>query len=564
MTFVAFLPLILSLAIYFVPVWLLRPKAEPDRETRFVASRATSAATIRNASIAHGLRFAAFGPLFVLGARGDFWPVLIAAAALGAGLFLLYLLRQPITAFLAGALKDGRSITVHAFIAEQHGKDRRVLMLAAVITLVALTALMAVECFALASFLKLALGNDIVARAMTFGALLLALLYAFPAGHSGAMQSAQLQLGVMFLALFAATALLVYFHATELTPLPAHALFGILLAAAYGVALMIYRSSRYLDTAPVANARNARWLSLFGKILNPVTSVFVVLVVVLALMDFFVTGFSAVAGAAVTTLSADTSLSPWALIALALLPLFYPLADSVNWQRLAAAERSQSKDGKRWRGGLRSFMRIYALESALLWIFMAAFGAIAVAATGIPADAKAMQSFMQQLVGGDNPLGGMVLSLLMVTVFAIALPALSAAFSAALCTIGYDLMPAKRQSESKSPRLFFLAVIVALGLADVAIRMDAAGTTFLALVFALGSPVLAFAPLILGPASGKRISADQALVVLGLGAACTVGGIVGYAATGSDAWLWASVPACLAASGIAFAIFVCLQGSRIR
>src|SRR4051812_32935664 len=104
MPFVAFLPLILSLILFLLPIWLLRRQGGARAQDNFVSSHAVSPATIRNSSIAPGLRIAACGPFLALGAQGDFWPVLIAAAGLGAGLSLLSILRRPILEFLADAM----------------------------------------------------------------------------------------------------------------------------------------------------------------------------------------------------------------------------------------------------------------------------------------------------------------------------------------------------------------------------------------------------------------------------------------------------------------------------
>src|SRR5207344_661515 len=109
----------------------------------------------------------------------------------------------------------------------------------------------------------------------------------------------------------------------------------------------------------------------------------------------------------------------------------------------------------------------------------------------------------------------------------------SAAFSAALCTIGYDMLPAEDKDNPRGaigPRVFFLVVIVVLGLADVTLRIDFTSTVFLALVFALGAPPLAFAPLLLGPLlSGRSISPPFALGVLACGAAACIGALIAFA-----------------------------------
>ena len=183
----------LALAVGLVPVWLLRG---PDRD------RGARSEVVRNASIAYALRMAALGPLFVWGAGGDLWPALVAAASLALGILLLYRLRLPLLVFLHGALARDRSITVHAFIARQHGNDARVRRLAAGLTLCALVGLLVGEALGLAAFLAPLVPAVPAALAL----LLLALLPAIVAGHSGVMHSAQLQLGLAYFGLFGAAA----------------------------------------------------------------------------------------------------------------------------------------------------------------------------------------------------------------------------------------------------------------------------------------------------------------------------------------------------------------------
>src|SRR5918993_1388357 len=130
MSLATFLAVAIATGIAFIPALLLRRKAARARD-RFVASPGTRRQVVRNASIAYSLRIVAFGPLFVWGARGDFWPVLLGAASFALGICMIHRFRRPILAFLDDALNADRSITVHAFIAQQHGDSSRVRTLAA-------------------------------------------------------------------------------------------------------------------------------------------------------------------------------------------------------------------------------------------------------------------------------------------------------------------------------------------------------------------------------------------------------------------------------------------------
>jgi hypothetical protein len=570
MSLAVFLPLLFWLGIFFVPVWLLRRETSARAQDYLVSPRYIPPEAIRNSSIASSLRLATFGPFFVLGATGDFWPALIGGICLGFGIYLVYVLRRPIFAFLAGALESDRSISVHAFIARHYGDDRRVRVFAAGLTLFVLVAVVACEAFALFGFFKLVFGNDMIARALAFGALLLAVLYAFPAGHPGVIYSGQLQLGAIFLGLFGAAALLLYQHVSALTPLPPYGAFAIGFAAVCCLAVLIYRRSRYIETGPIVPAsRVAKLLSKFGKVLNPVISVFVVLVIVLAVMEFSAVRIPPPAPAA-EPLQAGSSVPLMGWAALVLLPLFYPVANIVHWQRMAAIEKNREVyggDTAHWLKALRGIFRVYAFETALLLLFIASLGAVSLAALAPAGGAEIMRALVQEAASGDNPIATAAFSLLLVAVVAIALSTMASSFSAGLCSIRYDILPAKKgiSPDRRIGRIFFLAIFLALIVAAETLPMDFTSSSFLALVFALCCPVLSFAPLIAsGIFSDRRPDAIWALVILATGVVCTAGGLFGFIATANDIWLWGSVPACLA-SGFSIAAAARLShGSRMR
>lgn len=549
MSFAVFLPLVLSLGICLVPMWLLRNRGGTLQDT-CVSSRFTPPDAIRNSAISCSLRLAAFGPVFALGATGRFWPVFMGAVCFGLGIYLVYAVSPRLLAFMDRALDNDRSITVHAFIAEQHGNDQRVRTAAAGLTLFTLVAVVACEAFALSGFFKLLFGNVMVARALALGFLLLAAVYAFPAGHAGVMYGGQLQLGAIFLGLFGAAALLLYLHVSALTPLPPYGLFAIGLAAACALAVLIYRHSRYIETGAVEpGSRAAKLLSKFGKTLNPVISVFVVLVIVLAGMEFSAAGFPAPSHAAAAFETGGIPLLGFAT--LILLPLLYPVANIMTWQRLAAAVRNRDVydgDTARWLTSLRGIFRIYAVEHPLFWLFIASLGAITVAALAPTDGSRVMQAFVQAVASGDSPMATVAFSLLLMAIAAMALSAMAASLSAGLCTIRHDVLPAIVEDDHSriAGRIFFAAIVIALVVIEETLSMSFTAGSFLALAFTLCCPVLSFAPLILKPAiTGRGISAAAALSVLGAGTAAMLVGVAGFAASGNDAWLWAGVPLCL-------------------
>src|SRR5262249_42930179 len=163
----------------------------------------TPPGVIQNSSIAYALRMAILGPFFVWGAKGDFWPAIVHSFFFGLGLYLLYVIRRPIFEFFDRALSRDQSITAHEFIAQQHGNDPRVRLFAAALTLFAVCGLIVGEAFGIAALLKpMGAESGWSPYLAVFAMLLLTVLYASLAGNSGVMQSAQLQLGMLYLGLF--------------------------------------------------------------------------------------------------------------------------------------------------------------------------------------------------------------------------------------------------------------------------------------------------------------------------------------------------------------------------
>ena len=331
MAFVTFVSLILVLAIGFVPVRLLRRAPNRRVQDDIVGAQHTRLAVVRNASIAYAVRMVAFIPLFAWGASGDLRPAVIASACFGLGTWLVYVARRPLLEFVDDALAHDSSITVHEFVARAHGNDPRVRRVAAGVTLCALFGLVIGEALAAAAFLVPMLASSAMLAAFLFVAALVSIaVTAALSGHSGTMHSAQLQLGMLYFGLFGATLLVLYLHVSARTPLPPHVALAVAFAAVFGVLVLWYRRSRNVDTETIAGgrgegSRTARALRRFGKALNGWLSVLLVLIVILALMDLHAAGASALARASAAALTAGTRTSGVALLALGLLPLFYPI-----------------------------------------------------------------------------------------------------------------------------------------------------------------------------------------------------------------------------------------------
>ncbi len=571
MPFVLFLPLI-SLAIYLIPIYLLRRRTYARAQDYFLSSGHTPPGVIRNSSVAYALKMATFGPFFAWGASGDFWPAIINSAFFGVGVFLIYILRRPMLAFMESALGGGRSITVHEFIARQHGNDPRVRLLASGLTIFAMVALTIGEALVLAAFL-----NTASTYVFVCGLVALMGVYAILSGNSGVMRSAQSQLGMCYLGLFGAVALLLYLMISALRPMTPHSTFAVIFVAACCAVMPLYRRSRYVDTGPIRGASSdatneagrepfaARLFRRFEKILNACISVFAAWVIVVAVMQLYADGLSAAVIDSIAALATGTRVPSVGLAALVLLPLFQPLLEP-----------------SRRPAVFRGIVRIYAVETPLMSLFMCMFGVIAVVTMAIPDGANAVAGFLRELAAEQNALAGAALSLLLLSVFAIALSTMSSLFLASLCTVRYDVLPtvwpelgsakgdageATRRTIIAGGGLYVATTIAGLFIADAYLKMSYTSSAFLALLFAFSCAQLAFVPLLLGPLIGKTrdgfgtVSSAWALVILACGAAAGPIAVAIYLATGSEPWLWAAVPACLA-SGLLLFILARLWPAR--
>jgi hypothetical protein len=299
--------------------------------------------------------------------------------------------------------------------------------LAAGLTLYALLGLAAGEALGVAALLApLASGSPAAVALLALGVLALTVLPAVVAGHSGVMYSAQLQLGLLYFGLFAASAVLLYLHLGTRTALPPHGTLAIVLVAVGAAVMLVYRRSRYVDTEPIGGARA---LSRFEKILNPCVSVAIVLTIVLALMELYAAGIPAAARDGAAALAAGTRVPAIGLLALCLLPLVYPLVDVASWQNLAAAAHDlgeRALDPGRRAAALRATFRTCAAESALAALLLCLFGAIAVVALEVQADGDVVRGVVAQLAAADDDATAVALPLLLVCALAVAASTTSA------------------------------------------------------------------------------------------------------------------------------------------
>jgi hypothetical protein len=149
-------------------------------------------------------------------------------------------------------LSGDASATLPALIAKWHGNDGRVRLLTASLTVIALTGLITAEAFAAASLVQPVMTESArSARLIVGGILALAVLYTVFAGNSGVMHSVQLQAGMIYLALFGSTALLLYFVVSDVSTMPPHGSFAVLLIGAACVLILLYRRFKFVDNTPI-------------------------------------------------------------------------------------------------------------------------------------------------------------------------------------------------------------------------------------------------------------------------------------------------------------------------
>ena len=130
-----------------------------------------------------------------------------------------------------GVRQEHRSVTVHEFIAQRHGGDPRVRVLAASLTVFALAGLIMCETLGISTVLKPLLFDDVGMTGLVVCVILaVMMLCAILSGHSGVMYAAQLQLGVLYFGLFGATVFLMYLQVSTLGRLPVRGALAIQLA----------------------------------------------------------------------------------------------------------------------------------------------------------------------------------------------------------------------------------------------------------------------------------------------------------------------------------------------
>lgn len=542
---------------------------------------------IQNSSISYAIGLATFGPLFAWGAGGNFLQAIIHATFLGLGLSLIYAKRRPMLEFLAGALGHDRSVTVHEFITRRHGNDPRVRLVAAALSVSAMSGLIICEALGMVTVLRPLLGDypglaDLVIAAI----LAIVISCTMLSGHEGVMHAGQLQLGLLYFGLFGSTLALLYQQISDLGILPVRGNLAIAFIAVVCAVMVFYRRGRYVDTTSIRYGASAAadrepmavWLLRpFQKFLNTLIGTVIVAAFVVIAIILYVEGFPNVPSDGAAALLADSNVPDMTLVSLILLPLFHPIVDVVNWQRLAAFEKdrgwSHFAEGQ-WAADFKRFCAAYAVEVPLIGLLICLFGVVAGLTLEALDSGDVIQALIAQLVEQENYVATTTLSFLLLSLFAMAVSTMSALFSAGLCTVRYDIVPmcwpepttpsARARGEAKAIRWtqvagvgIGLVVFAAFYLADARFEITFASARFLALVFGFSCLQLSFVPLILGPfiiKSGSlgAVSPGSALAVMGVSAAIGIGATAAYLLTGYDLWLWAAVPGCLGFGALIF------------
>ena len=278
--------------------------------------------------------------------------------------------------------------------------------------------------------------------------------------------------------------------------------------------------------------------------------------------------FRAIIIESVAALQAEARTSVSGLLALVLLPIFYPIVDTTNWLRIAALGTDPARvDTGRTPETLARVLAMYASASALLWLLICMFGTIAVLATNTPGGADILRSFIVRLASQQNDLADVALWLLLVSGIAMAVLTNSAMFSAILATIRYDIIPtvwsslapelAQSTNQALARRRAIIAssalcvgMLIALFLLNDYLDRSFASGRFLSLQLACFLCTASFRSArnrspYKRNSSSAAISPAWAIAVIVAGVAAGQGVIIVSLQPEHKAWLWSAIPACL-------------------
>lgn len=581
--------------VFVITAHLARRTGGFSAQDDFGAANPVAPAVMRNSAIAYGSGLTALAPLFAWAADGRLGAALLYAACAGCGLTLVALLRRPVRKLLDGARRGG-AVTIHEFVCRRHGGDPRVKALAAALTLGAVAGLLACEMLAAATVLEPLLGAGTPAAPAVVAVLVVVTVCVAGSGSRGAMHAGQMLLGIMYLGLFGATALLLYLQMSELGSVPARGRLAIAVLALLSAVLFACRRVRWVDTAPIVPPGDAgrppaaaRALRRFGKILNVLVAVFVGVVIGFCAVELYVAGIAAVfddaaalmAGADLAgTPLADPRVPAAAVAVFVLRALVAPLVDAGHWHRVAAFERQ--RDGvvipeRRWRRMFRGVFAGGAAEAAAVVALLFLFATLATLNPGAAPEPEqnVLWAVVADLAAQDNFVAATAVPLLLLALCAMAVATMGSLLAAGLATVRDDVvaMVVPKASPAVASGTM-LAAAAGLGAAAAALFLAGAryGLTwssggFLALVLGSSCLQLSLAPLVLGAVvtgSGRGALAPRsALAVMAAGAVTGTGAVAAFLATGYQPLLWAALPGCLGAGSLLFAVAVRRAGNKV-
>jgi len=584
MTYALLIPIVTSLLIYFLPVYLQR-RAEYSKSSQyFVSTGGADKILFQNSSVAYALQMATLGPFFVWGATGNFLPAVLNTGFFCLGLFLIYWLRSPMLSFLKSSLSSSESVTIHQFIARAHGNDHRVKLIASVMTIFALFGLVLAELFGLLTVVQPFFGpQKDVTYTFTIGVFFLMFLYSTVGGNDGVMHSDQLQLGLAYVGIFVSAFSLMLGFVSNNIATPSNAgMGGLVLLMFCALALLLLRKFRFLVPSRGEKTSGNKLkgvvcatLYRFEQVLNWIIVISMVIMFVIGTVNVIKFGWNKIGVLSLFTWQMSSPM----MVALCILPLFYQIIDITNWQRIAALEVDQ-KEASEFESSSKA-IKGYALEAPTTWLALLAFGGLATFILPGTIQDDVVGQFIKAAMGSSSIYFKLTLIGFMVAAFAIALSTMDAVFSAALCAFRYDILPIVKPSiaqiEAQAIRwssAFGMAgyFVIIFGLFIAERYLSFGRGAYLAILLAFYSGQLAFVPLILGPLFLKLTRRnDRAVGGLWASLILVAGFIVGLSAVligiflpkdrmllgvSPDDWMWISVSASLLLSCILYLIGV--------
>ena len=552
---------------------------------------------IQNATIVYRLGWVALAPLVAWGLVGALWPAIVYLVSVALGLWLFHALRRPILLALDGGFVNDRFITLHEFIARCHGNDARVRAFAAALTVFAIYGFIAALLIGLATVLRTIFIGGALVDAFVVAIFVVVAAATLLPGRFGILYATQIQLGLAYLGLFAATLLLLYLQSSAIGAMPLKGIVALLLIGLVCGVVYFRRRARYLDTSVRPDAAvGAREREPFGvrllirlqKVLNSLVAIVAMTLTVLAILvvgfEVFLGGVGALAREGSQALQVGTSASAMTLLSLCLLPLLQPVVDVVHWQRTAAfaalRDDGTSADSAR-TAAFKAFGLTNAREVPLMAFFVVLFGVLGGLTLTGASEGRAMQDFLASLLAQDNMVATAIPPLLLLGVLSLAVAAIGSLFAAALDVVDGDIVPTLR-SWSATPdkpdgkrsgrRLLSgisisILILATFLLADMRAPRTLGLDGLLGAMLAFGSVQMSLVPLALAPllrASGRfaSLTSARALAVLAVGAAISIAFTIAGLLFAHAAALSFAVPASFGATTLVFLI-ASLTGTKL-